>query len=207
MLRRTAPLLAAVVLSVAACTAQHPAPAATTGPRAPDHSGQSLWHVIDADGRTTAQLPDDDPVVTAVRKTVALHSGVVDNRDEHSIGDRTAQEFALYASEFADELRAQHYDTKVAELFGANHLATKQVSLAWYVSTFPEDMTTANVEMDSTIEFTTAAPGYLEKNGFALNTPYTQHRTVSLARSGDAWKITAIRKNPLESGAPPSPAP
>ncbi|WP_033216178.1 hypothetical protein [Kitasatospora phosalacinea] len=208
MLRRTALLLAAAVLSATACTAQDPAPATgrttTTGPQAPGRSGQSLWHVIDADGRTTAQLPDDDPVVSAVRKTVVLHSGVVDNRDASGVADSAAQEFSFYAPAFAEQLRTQHYDTELAELFGAHHLATRQLGIAWYQSTFPRDLATAKVQMDSTIEFTAADPGYLADHGFELNKPYTQHRTLSLARAGDKWAITAIDKTPLQPDAGPA---
>ncbi|RPE36174.1 hypothetical protein [Kitasatospora cineracea] len=208
MLRRTALLLAAALPCAAACTAQdRPAPStgrAAAAPQAPEHSGQSLWHVIDADGRTTAQLPDDDPVVSAVRKPVVLHSGAVDNRDERILADSTAQEFSFYAPAFADRLRAQHYDTKLAELFTANHLATRQVGIAWYRSTLPEDLATAKVEMESTIEFTAADPGYLTANGFKLDQPYTQHRTVGLARSGDRWVITAIDKTALQPGTAPT---
>ncbi|OKI25686.1 hypothetical protein [Streptomyces sp. CB03911] len=210
MLRRTAaPILAALLLTTgcsSAPTAPGP-PAAGTSivPTAPDHSGQSLWHVIDSNGSTVTQLGDDDPVVSAVRKTVVLHSGAVDNRDHRTIGDSTAQEFSFYNQAFADQLRSQQYDTKLAALFTTNHLATRQVSIAWYQSTFPKDMTTAKVQMDSTIEFTAADPAYLSTNKFELNKPYTQHRTISLTKTGDTWTITAIEKNPLEAPAPPKP--
>ncbi|GGV29729.1 hypothetical protein GCM10010495_52390 [Kitasatospora herbaricolor] len=210
MLRRTAaPILAALLLS-AGCSSAHTAPVppaagTSAAPTAPDHSGQSLWHVIDSNGNTVTQLGDDDPVVTAVRKTVVLHSGAVDNRDHRTIGESTTQEFTFYNKGFADQLRSQQYDTKLAALFTANHLTTRQVSIAWYRSTFPEDMTTAKVQMDSTIEFTEADPAYLSTNKFELNKPYTQHRTISLTKTGDTWTITAIEKNPLEAPAPPKP--
>ncbi|MEU1425311.1 hypothetical protein [Kitasatospora sp. NPDC005751] len=199
--------LAVTALAATGCTAgQVPAPAVrATTPQAPDHSGQSLWHVIDTDGKTVSQLRDDDPVVTAVRKTVVLHSGTVDNRDHRTVTDSTAQEFAFYQRDFADQLRSKQYDTKLAALFTANHLVTHQVSIAWYVSTFPLDMATAKVQMDSTIEFTEADPAYLSANRLELNKPYAQHRTVSLARTGETWAITAIEKNPLEAPALPKP--
>ncbi|GAA4838454.1 hypothetical protein [Kitasatospora terrestris] len=192
----------AAVLAAAGCTTAQPAP---PGPTVPDHSGQSLWHVIDADGKTIRQLPDDDPVVTAVRKTVVLHSGAVDNRDAAGIADSTTQEFTFYGTDFTASLRAQQYDTKLAALFTTNHLATRQVSIAWYQSTFPKDMTTAKVQMDATIEFTAADPGYLATSHLELNKPYTQHRSVSLAKQGDRWAIVAIDKNPLEAQNPPVP--
>ncbi|GHH69080.1 hypothetical protein GCM10018781_27060 [Kitasatospora indigofera] len=206
MLRRTAPLILAALLLTAGCSSAHTAAGTPAAPTAPDHSGQSLWHVIDSNGSTVTQLGDDDPVVTAVRKTVVLHSGAVDNRDHRTIGDSTAQEFTFYNQDFADQLRSQQYDTKLAALFTTNHLATRQVSIAWYQSTFPKDMTTAKVQMDSTIEFTEADPAYLSANKFELNKPYTQHRTISLVRTGDTWTITAIEKHPLEAPvAPPKP--
>lgn len=208
MLTRTAPLILAALLLTAGCSSAHttpspPAAGTPAAPTAPDHSGQSLWHVIDSNGSTITQLGDDDPIVTAVRKTVVLHSGAVDNRDHRTIGDSTTQEFAFYNQDFADQLRSQQYDTKLGALFTTNHLATRQVSIAWYQSTFPKNMTTAKVQMDSTIEFTEADPAYLSANKFELNKPYTQHRTISLTKSGDTWTITAIEKNPLKAPAPP----
>ncbi|MET7760329.1 hypothetical protein ABZT27_37440 [Streptomyces sp. NPDC005389] len=142
-------------------------------------------------------MPDDDPVVTKVRKTAVLHSGVVDNRDHRTVGDSASKEYTFYDKGFADKLRKERYGEKLADLFTKNHLVTRQTSIAWYKSTFPADMRTAKVEMDTTIEFVAADPGYLEASKFALDTPYTQHRTLSLARSGDTWTIVAIQKGPL----------
>lgn len=198
MNRRTAALAVAAALLAAGCTA----PAATRAdgtirPTAPAHSGQSLWHVIDDSGRTANQLADDDPLVTAVRKTVVLHSGILDNRDHRTIGDSATAEFAFYSEEFADTLRAQQYPSKLRDLFTENGLSTRQTAVAWYRSTFPTGRDTAKVEMETTIEFTTADPAYLKAHGFSLRTPYTQHRTVSLAKIDGRWLIVALTKNPL----------
>ncbi|MFJ6521590.1 hypothetical protein ACIQJ4_25440 [Streptomyces filamentosus] len=199
MNRRTVLLaLAVTALSAAGCTTA-PTTGLQTAPRptAPDHSGQSLWHVIDKNGKTVAQLPDDDPLVTTVRKTVVLHSGIVDNRDHRTVATSAAGEFAFYNKGFAASLDSQHYKTKLERLFTDNRLATRQTSLAWYKSTFPEDRTTAKVDMETTIEFTAGDAAYLKAKQLALHTPYTQRRTISLAKTGDRWLIVAIEKNPL----------
>ncbi|MFE2729310.1 hypothetical protein [Kitasatospora sp. NPDC059327] len=202
-------LATAALLAAAACTATHTdatPSAASAAPQMPDHSGQSLWHVIDQDGKTLRQLPDDDPVVTAVRKTVVLHSGAVDNRDQQNLADSIQQDFTYYHPDFAAALRSQQYESKLTQMFTTNHLATRQLGVSWYQSTFHQDMTTAKVEMDATIAFTAADPAYLAANHFELNKRYTQHRTVSLTRTGDRWTITAIDKTPLaQAVAPPKP--
>ncbi|MFD3533795.1 hypothetical protein [Streptomyces sp. NPDC058664] len=202
MFTRRASLPLVAVLFAAGCTT-----AATPGGTAPtraDLSGQSLWHVIDKDGGTLTQLPDDDATVTAVRRTVVLHSGVVDNRDHRTIEESAAQEFTFYDKGFAGKLRSQQYEKKLAELFTGNALATRQTGVAWYKSTFPRDMTTAKVEMDTVITFTAADRNFLDSHKFALGKPYTQHRTVNLAKIAGKWTIVAIQKGPLapQDGAP-----
>ncbi|MGC5344042.1 hypothetical protein ACPXCE_27345 [Streptomyces sp. DT24] len=167
-----------------------------TGP-----AGRSLWTLIDDKGATIATLPDDDADVVAVRKTVALHSVTTDNRDHRSIADSTENEFTFYAPEFVQVLKGQGYGAQLATLFRGNQLTTRQVKTAWYRSTIYKDRATAKADMDTVIEFTAAAPGYLKKGGFALNTPYTQHRTVSLAKRDGQWKITAIQKSPMVKDA------
>ncbi|MFE9040221.1 hypothetical protein ACFYOG_04830 [Streptomyces sp. NPDC007818] len=197
MNRRTALLaVTAVILAAAGCESPSDKPSSTR-PTAPDHSGQSLWHVIDEDGRTIEQLPDDDPLVTLVRKTVVLHSGVVDTRDHKSVAPSIDDELSFYNKDFAATLRSQQYPGKLTALFTRNKLATRQKSVAWYRSTFPRDRKNAKVEMEATFEFTAAAPDYLKKNKLELHTPYTQRRSVSLAEIDGRWLITRIEKNPL----------
>lgn len=202
---RRAVLLLATALLAAGCTTAG-TPAEPPSPKA-DLSGQSLWHVIDKDGRTVRQLPDDDPTVTAVRKTVVLHSGVVDDRVHRTIEQSAQREFAFYSEEFADALRAQRYEEKLAALFTDNDLTTRQTGIAWYKSTFPQDMSTAKVEMDTVITFTEADRAFLDASKLTLHTPYTQHRTVSLTRAGGKWAISAIQKGPLapQKKTPPKP--
>lgn len=106
-------------------------------------------------------------------------------------------EFAFYSPEFVKALKRQGYAAQLASLFRDNEVTTRQVKTAWYRSTLYKDRATAKAEMDTVIEFTAAAPGYLKKGGFALNTPYTQHRTISLAKQDGRWRITAIQKTPL----------
>ncbi|MFF5789687.1 hypothetical protein ACFY8P_32500 [Streptomyces sp. NPDC012693] len=209
MLRNHAPLLLAAALLAAGCTPTNSRPAAAPSATRPNHAGQSLWHLIDENGKTLTQLPDDDATVTAVRRTVVLHSGVVDNRDHRSITGSASQEFTFYSKGFADKLRSQRYDTKLSELFTSNRLVTRQTSIAWYRSTFPQDMTTAKVEMDSVIEFTSADQSYLKTNKFELNKPYTQHRTVSLTKTDGKWTIVGIEKDRLtqEAATIPKPTP
>ncbi|WP_327337776.1 hypothetical protein OG693_18245 [Streptomyces sp. NBC_01259] len=203
-------LAAALVLALSGCepapapAAPAAAPAAATPQGGPPTgaAGRSLWALIDDRGDTIRSLPDDDPDVTAVRRTVALHSAATDNRDHRTVADGAESEFAFYAPGFGKQLKAQGYDRKLTALYRTNRLTTHQVKTAWYRSTLYEDRATATAEMDTVIEFTAAAPAYLKKGGFALNTPYTQHRTVSLAKRDGAWKITAIRKSPMTKAAP-----
>ncbi|XKK60651.1 hypothetical protein HFP71_33565 [Streptomyces sp. ARC32] len=136
-----------------------------------------------------------------MRKAVALHSATTDNRDHRSITRSTEEEFAFYAPEFARSLEKQGYGRQLDALFRVNELTTRQVNTAWYRSTIYRDRATAKAEMDTVIEFTAATPGYLREGGFALDTPYTQHRTVSLAKQDGRWRITAIRKSPMAKGA------
>ncbi|MEU4746327.1 hypothetical protein AB0G02_38515, partial [Actinosynnema sp. NPDC023658] len=160
-----------------------------------------LWHVIDGKGEKIKGLPDDDSNVTAVRKVVALHSGVVDNRTPETVWDSVEHEFSFYHRDFVQRLDSEQYRDKLVRLFGDNALSTRQVSVAWYESTFHEGMRTAEVRMESTFEFTTASPDYLAANRFELNKPYTQRRTVSLSLEGDTWRIGMMEKEPLTKSA------
>ncbi|MEJ2858702.1 MULTISPECIES: hypothetical protein [unclassified Saccharothrix] len=81
-------------------------------------------------------------------------------------------------------------------------IRTRQTSIAWYRSTFYRDMRTTKVQVESTFEFTGAAPDYLAANQFELHRPYTQRRTVSLSRDGDTWRIGAIEKTALSKPDP-----
>ncbi|MFC9468370.1 hypothetical protein [Streptomyces coelicoflavus] len=208
MRQLTAVLAAALVLLLSGCDsrpADPPAPVKAAEPSAggppTGPSGRSLWTLIGDRGETLETLPDDDPDVVAVRKAVALHSATTDNRDHRSITRSTEEEFAFYASEFAESLEKQGYGPRLDRLFRTNELATRQVNTAWYRSTIYRNRATAKAEMDSVLEFTTATPDYLREGGFALNTPYTQHRTVSLAKRDGRWTITAIQKSPMVKGA------
>lgn len=138
----------------------------------------------------------------AIRRLVVLHSGAVDNRDAASIATAGTDEFAFYSPEFATSLTAQGYATKLQAVFGENHLTTRQDAVAWYRSTVHQDRATARAEMDSTVEFTAADETYLQRGGLALHTPYTQHRTIDLAKRDGSWVITGIRKTALEKPAP-----
>ena len=184
-------LAAVAVLVLTACAA--------TPPEAAHHVpvDRTLWHVIDDRGTPITGLADDDPTVTAVRKTVTLHSGAVDNRDSATVDSALSAEYGFYAANLVTDLTTQNHRQRTIDLFTENNLTTTQTSVAWYQSTFYKDMRTAKVTMESTIKFTTASKSFLAKNDLALNTPYTQRRTVSLTREGDAWKITAIEKFPL----------
>ncbi|MFD7620935.1 hypothetical protein [Streptomyces sp. NPDC059802] len=201
----TAALTAALVLMLNGCDSapgDTPTSATSTdgssqGGPPTGSAGRSLWSLIGDKGETIQTLPDDDPDVVAVRKAVALHSGTTDNRDHRSVTDSTDAEFAFYSPEFVKALKRQGYAAQLASLFRDNKVTTRQVKTAWYRSTLYKDRATAKAEMDTVIEFTAAAPGSLKKGGFALNTPYTQHRTISLAKQDGRWRITAIQKTPL----------
>ncbi|MEV7640980.1 hypothetical protein AB0O32_13685 [Streptomyces rubiginosohelvolus] len=182
-------------------SAPAPGPSATgPAPRGGPPTGsasRSLWTLIGEKGATVKHLPDDDPDVTAVRRTVALHSGVADNRDAATIEASTREELAYLSEEFRKLLERERYAPSLTGLFRQNALATRQTKIAWYRSVVHEDRKNAKVEMDSVIEFTKARPSYLEKGGFTLQTPYTQHRTISLIKRNGHWQISAIEKTPL----------
>ncbi|WP_031087003.1 hypothetical protein [Streptomyces sp. NRRL WC-3549] len=208
----TAALTTALVLVLSGCDsasapAETPVPTSSSAARTRQggpptgSAASSLWALIDGKGETIRQLPDDDPDVTAVRTLVALHSATTDNRDDATITVSAEREFDFYAPGFAQSLRGQSYDRRLVALYRTNKLATRQVKTAWYRSTLYEDRATAKAEMDTVLQFTAADPGYLEKGGFVLDTPYTQHRTVSLAKQDGQWKITAIRKSPMTKAA------
>lgn len=180
----------------AASTRAESSPAPDGGPPT-GAAAESLWSLIDGRGKTIRVLPDDDPDVTAVRKAVALHAAVTGNRDFRSVTTSVGDEFSFYAPAFTERLRAEGYETRLTAFFRTNKLATRQANTAWYRSTVFEDRTTAKVEMDTVIEFTAGDPGYLKKGGFSLKMPYTEHRSVDLAKVKGRWVITAIDKSPL----------
>ncbi|MFF5104545.1 hypothetical protein [Streptomyces sp. NPDC000134] len=206
-----ASLPATLVLLLTGCDSappakQTPAARAASSP-APDSgpptgaAATSLWSLIDSGGKTIRTLPDDDPDVTAVRKAVALHSAVTDNRDFRSVTASVRNEFGFYTPAFAERLGAEDYASRSTAFFVTNKLATRQKNTAWYRSTVYRDRTTAKVEMDTVIEFTAGDPGYLKKGGFTTNVPYTQHRSVDLVKEKGRWMITGIEKSPLSKPA------
>ncbi|MCX4787449.1 hypothetical protein OG369_15030 [Streptomyces sp. NBC_01221] len=206
-------LPAVAVLLVGGCDSAPSAPRTSTAPGAARGSAESggppsgpqnrsLWTLIDDRGKAVTALADDDPDVTAIRKTVVLHSGAVDNRDADSAETGVKAEFSFYSAEFERALDSQHYGTRVAALFHDNALATHQVKIAWYRSTVYRDRRTAKAEMDSVTEFTAGDSAYLKKHGLTLSTPYTQHRTLDLIKRDGTWVITGIRKTPLQRPAP-----
>lgn len=201
-------LPAVAVLLFSGCASGTAAPDASHSPgtrQAGPPAGpenRSLWTLIGAKGETLETLADHDPDVTAIRRTVVLHSGTVDDRSGASAEESVRSEFAFYSPEFAEALEAQSYGTKVAALFQDNALATHQQKVAWYRSTVYRDRRTAKAEMDAVFEFTAGDPAYLKKGGLALRTPYTEHRTLNLAKQGGTWVITGIRRTPLERPAP-----
>lgn len=177
-----------------------PATAQAGPPTGPEN--RSLWTLIGDGGESLETLADDDPDVTAIRRTVVLHSGTVDDRSSTSVAGSVKSEFAFYGAAFRKSLEAQDYGAEVTALFRDNKLATRQEKVAWYRSTVYRDRRTAKAEMDTVFEFTAGDPGYLKRGGLAVGTPYTEHRTVSLAKQGGTWVITGIRRTPLERPAP-----
>ncbi|QKW07524.1 hypothetical protein HUT18_15185 [Streptomyces sp. NA04227] len=198
------PALMASALLTTGCGDNSPDPRSATtasrsrpgGPPTGDRAA-SLWSLIGEGGKDLGGLPDDDKDVAAVRKTVALHSGAVDNRGPGELPESLKTEYAYYTAEFRAALRTQDHDAQLTRLFRTNKLTTRQTKIAWYRSTLHTDRTTAKVEMDSVIEFTAATRDYLERGGFELRTPYTQHRTLSLVKRDGTWLIDRIDKTPL----------
>ncbi|SEE51647.1 hypothetical protein SAMN05216483_6479 [Streptomyces sp. 2131.1] len=199
------PSLAVLLFSGCDSATTVPDPASSTARQAGPPTGpenRSLWTLIDADGETIETLADDDPDVTAIRRTVVLHSGAVDDRNSASVTESLKSEFSFYGVEFRKALEARSYATKAIALFRDNALATRQQKVAWYRSTVFRNRRTAKAEMDTVFEFTAGDPAYLKKGGLAVGTPYTEHRTISLAKQGSTWVITGIRRTPLERPAP-----
>ncbi|MGY0234189.1 hypothetical protein [Longispora urticae] len=197
-------LTATAVLALLILSGCDSAPRATTGPdptreqrNQAARERQTVWWVLDEDGNKTTNLADDQPDVTAVRKVVALHSNTVDNRDHRTITEHADDEYGYYHPAFAEELRAKNYTGQLVSLYTTHQLRTHQTNLAWYTSTFPRDLTTAKVDIDVEFQFDEATAAYLAANQLALATPYVQHRTISLAKTGDRWTITKIDKSPL----------
>ncbi|MER6118667.1 hypothetical protein E6R60_32765 [Streptomyces sp. A0642] len=177
-------------------------PAARQGGPPTGPENRSLWTLIGADGETIETLADDDRDVSAIRRTVVLHSGTVDGRSSASVAESVKKELTFYGTEFRKSLDAQNYGTKVTAFFRDNALATRQRKVAWYRSTVYRDRRTAKAEMDTVFEFTAGDPAYLKKGGLAVGIPYTEHRTVNLAKRDGTWVITGIRRTPLERPAP-----
>lgn len=210
LVRHIRPTLVAatLVLALVACDAeQQTSEAPAGGPASPSaqqagppagSGGQSLWTLIGSGGRTVRQLPDDDPDVAAIRRTVVLQSGASANRSHRDAAASVDKEFAFLSDEFARSLKKKGFDTALADLYEANGLNTRQTQVAWFRSTVHEDRETAEAVMDSVIEFTEGDQDYLRQRGLALRKPYTEHRKVSLVKTGGQWKISAIKKAPLD---------
>ncbi|MBO9704262.1 MAG: hypothetical protein J7474_01925 [Arthrobacter sp.] len=174
--------------------AQSPSPAPLSPTIQP---GQTIWHLAATDGTAGSSVPDDDPDVQAAQKAVALHTRTVDERSAQNVASSVAQEETFYTRAFTSALGRNDYATKTKNLFTASQLETRSLAIAWYVSTLTPDRKTAHAEIDATFEFVHAGPGFLRTNQFALNKPYTQHRTLTLVKEGSRWLINDITKQPL----------
>lgn len=194
----TAPTAAGPPLTTGSAPAAGSAPA---GPPAADGSRQTLWSMLDSAGNKQASLPDSHPDVVAVRALITRHAETVDNRDHRTVAERAADEYAYYLPAMTDALRSQDYQRKLIALYTDNHLRTRLVRISWYESTFYQDLATARVDIDVTIEFAAGDPAYLGRNELQLATPYLQHRTIDLAKQDGTWLIARIDKRPLTRGA------
>lgn len=200
-LNLAAACLAVTLLPLAGCrdtTGAYgaPAPSVSAPPKGPP-SGQSLWHLVDGNGRTGQALPDSDPDVAAIKALVAAQSAVVDHRSGRTVALSAAKENVFYTTRLATELRSAGYYGRVTSLFQDNGLSTEPVDIGWYASTIGSNRTSAQVVMDSTFEFATAKSAYLKANGLATNTAYTQHRVIGLRKVDGKWLIDSLRKYPL----------
>lgn len=157
-------------------------------------SQQTLWSVMDQEGKKVKSLSNDHPDVIAVKKLVEGHGKVVDNRDYQSIN--TKDEYAFYVTPFVDELK-KGYEEKLYEMYKGNKINLIQTSFSWYEMTFSSEYETARVVVESELEITEASQDYLNENQLKLHTPYQQQRTMDLLKEGDTWKISSINKTPF----------
>ena len=198
-------IAAASALCITACNATAPTGSGSSLVKSPSPAalsptiqpGQSIWHLAKSDGTAGASVPDDDPDVQAAQKVVALHTRTVDQRSATNVASSVAQEETFYTKTFTTALSRNDYAGKTKNLFTTSQLETRSLAIAWYVSTLSPDRKTAHAEIDATFDFVRAEPGFLSTNQFALNKPYTQHRTLTLVKEGNRWLINDITKQPL----------
>ena len=163
-------------------------------PTAPQRDEAStLWHLEGSD----ETLPDDDPDVIALQRTVALHSATVDDRAPDTVDAALEDEFAFYTPAFVASLDDAQYRQTASAMYRDNGLATRQLGVAWTTSTISADRTRASVGFESIFEFTAGSDAYLSERGLKTGERYAQPRELSLVRDGDAWLIDGIQKGPL----------
>ncbi|VXB45851.1 hypothetical protein MICRO8M_130214 [Microbacterium sp. 8M] len=133
----------------------------------------------------------------SAQKVIALQTSAVDRRASETVSQDIATEMTFYTASFSEALRKDGYADKTVALFEDAQLTTAPLSISWYVSTLSADRTTGRAEIDATFEFTRADDDFLAKNRLALDTPYTQHRTIDLVKQDGRWLISNITRAPL----------
>lgn len=198
-----ATLALAALCALTGCVAQpdtaSPAPAAAESapPQPQRNDTQTLWTI---EGSKTS-LPDDDPDVIALQRTVALHSATVDNRSANTVETAMDQEFSFYTVDFVAKLDAEDYRDATIALYRDNDLTTEQLGVAWSRSTVSEDRTRATVGFESILQFATGDEEYLQARGLLRDERYAQARELTLIKIDDTWTIDDIRKAALTKSA------
>jgi len=168
-----------------------------------ERAGQTLWIVIDEDGNTINNLPDDHPEVLAVREIVEAHAEIIDNRSPS--GANAEDEYSFYTDAFIRQLQDQKYAQALRAMYAGSRIEIRKQSLAWYEMAFYQDMKTVRVKTESEFELAASSDDYLEKYGLILGQVYKQPRIVDLIKEGSEWKIAKIEKAPLEMKSSRSP--
>lgn len=159
-----------------------------------ERSSQSLWFVIDEQGKRLENLPSDSSDVEAVNSVITKHSDVVDNFDYHNL--KEGDELAFYAEPFINSLKQVNYTQALQNMYRNNKIVIEQNQLAWYEMAFYKDMKTVRVKTESEIVIKECSEDYLEQHKLKKNQVYSQARIVDLQKENEIWKITKIDKGP-----------
>ncbi|MCD9022646.1 hypothetical protein [Cohnella silvisoli] len=160
-----------------------------------ERESQTLWFVIDENGKKLRNLPDDDPEVMGVNKLMVLHSDVVDNLNYRSLNVK--DEFRFYSQGFKEQLNQEGYPQVLLLMYKDNEIVLKLNRLAWYEMAFHRNFKTARLKTESEIVIERCSQEYMDKYKLKLGQAYVQPRIVDLVKEGSEWKIARIDKGPF----------
>lgn len=160
-----------------------------------DREEQTLWQLLDSEGKPEKYLSDEDKNVKAVRTIVEEHHKLVDNRSGQSLNCQ--EEFKLYAPDFKGQLEVNQYEEALNKMYKDNQMAIEAGNLTWFVSTFNEAVSTCKVTIDADFKITKCNQEYLDTNELDLNTEYVEQRIIYLEKEKGEWFITNITKSAI----------